>query len=205
MIPITKEDFLSELERLLPNTINKKEIVQEWENHINEALFEYPEAIVIKKLGNPADIACEYQSITPVQKSWIVPFYIGCNALFFIFGSLLTLAYHMTNHPIAKTVWLSLVQIAPAIMGGYLLFWVFLGFEIGRTYGVKGSKLLTKTVLLSMLPNVILMILTLYQWIPIDLFTPLLTPMFVVLCVLFTFLLYPICCLAYRAGISRSI
>jgi hypothetical protein len=203
--PTTKDEFLSQLEQLLPSSVNKKEIIREWELHIDEALEESPEAHVIEKLGHPAFIAQEYREITPVQKSWIVPFYIGCNALFFIFGSLLTLAYHMTDHLIAKFVWESLIQVAPVIIGGYLLFWVFLGFEIGRTYGVRGRKILTKTVLFSMLPNITLMVLTLYKWIPTDLFSPLLTPLFVLLCVIFTFLVYPICRLAYRVGISRSL
>jgi hypothetical protein len=205
MTPTTKKEFLSELDRLLPATVNKREIVREWDLHINEALEESDESEVIMNLGDPADIAKEYRNNTPIQKNWIIPFYIGCNALFFITGSLLTLAYHMTDHVIATLIWETLVMIAPGIIAGYLLFWVFLGFEIGRTYGMKGRKLLTKTVLLSMLPNVLLMVLTLYEWIPTNLFSPLLTPMFVLICVIFTFLLYPICRLAYRVGISRSL
>jgi hypothetical protein len=205
MTPTTKDEFLIQLEQLLPNSLNKKEIVREWELHINEALEESPEAYVIEKLGHPANIAEEYRDISPVQKAWIIPFYIGCNALFFIFGSLLTLAYRITEHPIAESIWESLVQVAPVIIGGYLLFWVFLGYEIGKTYGVRGRRLLTKTVLLSMLPNITLMFLTLYKWIPTDLFSPLLTPAFVLICVIFTFLVYPICRLAYRVGITRSL
>jgi uncharacterized membrane protein len=205
MTPKTKNEFLTELERRLPRTINKAEILKEWELHFEEALTEYPEEVVLNRIGDPAEIANAYREITPVHKNWIVPFFIGCNSLFFIIGSLLTLAYHVTDFPFAQIVWSRLVSVAPFIMGGYLLFWVFLGFEIGKSYGVKGNKLLTKTVLLSMLPNVTLMVLTLYKWIPTEVFSPLLTPMFVILCILFTFLVYPISCLAYKMGLSRSL
>lgn len=207
MTPVTKENFLIELETHLPHGVNKKDILREWEMHIYDAIIESgrSEEEIIADFGSPSDIAKEYESNTPVQKNWIVPFYIGCNALFFIVGALITLAYHLTNHPVVETIWNTLIGYAPAIIGGYLLFWIFLGFEIGRTYGVRGSKLLSKTVFLSMLPNVLMMVLTLYKWIPTEVFEPLLTPVFVLVCVIFTFLLYPICRIAYRVGISRSL
>ncbi|WP_456279327.1 HAAS signaling domain-containing protein [Bacillus sp. AK128] len=201
----TKKEFLQELEKSLPSSVNKVEILTEWEIHIEEAIREETEETVIRRFGDPTDIAKAYRKNTALQKEWVVPFFLGINSLFFIVGSLLTLAYHVTDLKIADLVWNRLVEVAPVIMGGYLLFWIFLGFEIGRSYGLKGSGLLTKTVLLSMIPNLLLMMLTLYNWIPTDIFSPLLTPMFVIVCVLFTLLVYPICCLAYRLGISRSL
>jgi hypothetical protein len=204
MTPKTKNEFLIELERRLPHTVNKAEILQEWELHFEEALTENPEEVVLNRIGDPTEIANAYRQNTPVQKNWIVPFFVGCNSLFFIIGSLLTLAYHVTDFPFAQIAWSRLVSVAPVIMAGYLLFWVFLGFQIGKSYGVKGNKL-TKTVLLSMLPNVILMVLTLYKWIPTEVFSPLLTPMFVTVCVFLTLLVYPISCLAYKMGLSRSL
>ncbi|KAA0549948.1 hypothetical protein FZW96_00950 [Bacillus sp. BGMRC 2118] len=207
MTRMTKETFLKELKAQLPMNVNKEDIIREWELHIYDAVSELDcsEEEVIENLGDPKEIAEAYGYNTPVQKNWVVPFYIGCNALFYIAGSLITLAYHTTEHPIVESIWNTLIGYAPAIIGGYLLFWIFLGFEIGRTYGVRGSRVLSKTVLISMLPNIILMMLTLYKWIPIELFETLLTPMFVLICVVLNFLLYPICRIAYRVGISRSL
>ncbi len=202
---ITKEEYLTELKRLLPNTINKTDVLKEWAQHFDDAMVDNPIETVIERLGNPAEIAIAYLENTPMHKNWIAPFFIGCNGLFFILGALITLAYKITNHPIAQIIWNSLVSVAPVIMGGYLLFWVYLGFEIGRTYGVKGTKLLSKTVLLSILPNVILMLLTLFNWIPAETFSPLLSPMFVFFCVIFTFLVYPISRIAFKVGLSRSL
>ncbi|MBM6619577.1 HAAS signaling domain-containing protein [Bacillus suaedaesalsae] len=207
MTPMTKENFLKELKAHLPYNVDKQDIIREWEMHIYDASkeSECSEEEVIVSFGEPKEIAKAYGNNTPVQKNWVVPFYIGCNALFYIVGSLVTLAYHTTEHPIVESIWNTLIGYAPAIIGGYLLFWIFLGFEIGRTYGVRGSRVLSKTVLFCMLPNVILMVLTLYKWIPIELFESLLSPMFVLVCVILNFLLYPICRIAYRVGISRSL
>ncbi|MFZ3589922.1 HAAS signaling domain-containing protein [Bacillus sp. DJP31] len=205
MTPKTKEEYLTQLERMLPSTINKKEVLQEWDIHFDDAMEEYSIETVIGRLGKPVEIAAAYRESIPIHKNWIAPFYIGCNSLFFILGSLITIAYKMTDHPLAQTIWHSLVTVAPVIMGGYLLFWVYLGYEIGRTYGVKGYGLLTKTVLLTILPNILLMLLTLFNWIPAETFSPLLTPIFVFFCILFTFLVYPISRLAFKAGLSRSL
>jgi uncharacterized membrane protein len=112
----TKKSFIQELERSLPSTINKTEIVKEWEQHIDEALQgESEELVISRRLGDPVEIAHAYK-INTAQMEWVIPFFIGSNCLFFIFGSLLTLAYHVTDFAFADLIWLNLVEVAPLII-----------------------------------------------------------------------------------------
>jgi hypothetical protein len=87
----------------------------------------------------------------------------------------------------------------------YLFFWALLGYEIGRGFGHGGRTLLKKTFLLSLIPNILLMVLTVFEIIPHSWFAPLLTKTFIIACILFTIILYPISVIGYRWGKKASI
>lgn len=80
------------------------------------------------------------------------------------------------------------------------VFWALLGYEIGKGFGHNGRVLLNKTFLLSLIPNLILMVLTVFQIIPHSWFAPLLTKTFIIACIIFTIILYPISWIGYRWG-----
>lgn len=201
-----KDVFLKTLESALPNTLDKKSIIQEYGSHIEEKILEgIPEATVIEQLGDPKLIAAAYKESTSVSRNFVQKNFAFCNTIFFVIGVLLTICYHFYEWPIFTSTWQMLSSIPFVIMICYTAFWVLLGFEVGKEYGLRGEKLLSRTVFISSIPNVLLMFLTLFEIIPVLWFSPILTPTFVIICVLMTFLLYPISKLGYHMGVSRSI
>ncbi|MCM2533169.1 hypothetical protein NDK43_13145 [Neobacillus pocheonensis] len=102
-------------------------------------------------------------------------------------------------------IWSHLTSIPTLIALLYLFFWALLGYEIGKGFGHSGRRLLKKTFLLSLIPNILLMVLTVLRIIPHAWFDPLLTDQFVIACIIFTIILYPISWLGYRWGKKASI
>ncbi|MGA9227681.1 MAG: hypothetical protein WB217_15155, partial [Mesobacillus sp.] len=80
-----------------------------------------------------------------------------------------------------------------------------LGYEIGKGFGHRGRSLMKKTFILSILPNILLMNLTLFEVIPHGWFQPLLSSAFIIKCILLTALLYPICLAGYKWGKKASV
>ena len=137
-----------------------------------------------------------------VKTQWV---FILANLIFFVGGTILTLVHNLFDFPFIDMAWKSLTSIPAVIILLYLFFWALLGYEIGKGFGHKGRRLMKKTFILSILPNIILMNLTLFKLIPHDWFQPLLSPAFIFICILFTALLYPICWVGYRWGKKASI
>jgi hypothetical protein len=207
MIP-SKEQFLQVLEQSLPNTVNKAEIIREYELHIEEKLFDQPHLKideVLDQLGDPIVIAKQYVDFEPISKSFVSRNFVFCNFMFFFIGGLLTVCYHVFEDSILSDAWGLLAQIPLTIVVVYTVFWMVLGFEIGREYGLLGKQLFAKTFFISLVPNVLLMIMTLFQFIPTNWFQPILTPTFIAICVTMTFLIYPISKLFYYIGVYRSV
>ncbi|WP_174730439.1 HAAS signaling domain-containing protein [Mesobacillus harenae] len=210
----SKREYLEQLNKELRNHPGKQEIIQDYEHHISELMLELSrgqldEEEVIKQvlvqLGTPAEIAVSWQeelSVTPVKTQWL---FIIANLLFFIAGTLLTVIHNMVEWSWVDILWESLTSIPSLIIVMYLIFWALLGYEIGKSFGHGGRNLMQKTFVLSLLPNVVLMNLTLFNIIPHDWFYPLLNQHFIVKCVVFTLLLYPVCWAGYRWGKYESV
>ncbi|PFP25723.1 hypothetical protein COJ96_18340 [Bacillus sp. AFS073361] len=207
-----KNRFLNELAKGLGDHLDKEEILREYESHIDEILFELGVQDVdivydsiVSRLGTSEEIIQIWRdefSVTPSNMKWL---FILLNVLFFGGGSLLTLAHNVYQWKWLTAAWNHLTAIPTLIAILYLFFWALLGYEIGKGFGHNGRVLLNKTFLLSLIPNLILMILTVFQIIPHSWFAPLLTKTFIFACILFTIILYPISWIGYQWGRKASV
>ncbi|RSD29225.1 HAAS signaling domain-containing protein [Mesobacillus subterraneus] len=209
-----KNEFLRLLGHELGKHPEKEQILAEYENHLAEMLselncddMEEKETMteLYSRLGSPEEIAASWKeelSVTPRKTQWL---FIIANLVFFAGGSILTLLHNLYDIRLIDMVWRSLTSIPALIIMLYLIFWALLGYEIGKGFGHKGRKLMRRTFVLSILPNIILMNLTLFKLIPHGWFQPLLSPSFIMICILFTALLYPICWAGYRWGKRASV
>jgi hypothetical protein len=208
----SKNRFLQDLANKLGNHPEKDEILQEYEMHIEDILselFEDEEQVrfekMVTRLGDPDEIAQMWKdelSVTPSNMKWL---FILLNIVFFAFGSLLTLFHNLYQWDWLSSIWSHLTAIPTLIAFVYLFFWALLGYEIGKGFGHKGKALLKRTFLISLIPNLLLMILTIFHIIPHSWFAPLLTNQFIIACILFTIILYPVCWIGYRWGKKSSI
>jgi len=207
-----KNRFLNELSKGLGNQLDRDEILREYESHIDEILIESGSLeedtvyeMIVSRLGSPEEIIKIWReefSVTPSNMKWL---FILLNILFFGGGSLLTLAHNVYQWKWITAAWNHLTAIPTLIAILYLFFWALLGYEIGKGFGHNGRVLLNKTFLLSLIPNLILMVLTVFQIIPHSWFAPLLTKTFIIACIIFTIILYPISWIGYRWGRKASV
>lgn len=208
-----KNKFLKELAKGLGNYEGKESILQEYEAHLDELLAEFMDVEnereiqeqIMSRLGSPDEIASMWRaelSVTPSKMKWL---FFLLNIVFFTGGSVLTLIHNLYQWDWLSGVWLHLTAIPIIIAFIYMFFWALLGYEIGKGFGHKGKRLLKKTFLLSLIPNLVLMILTVFQIIPHNWFEPLLSREFIFTCIIFTIFLYPISLIGYRWGKKASI
>lgn len=208
-----KDEFLRELGQCLVNHEEKELILKEYDAHLNELLVDLNNLEdkselrdqILLRFGTPEEIAAMWKeelSVTPSNMKWL---FIAINILFFAGGAVLTLAHNLLTWSWLKSLWSQLTSFPILIALIYMLFWGLLGYEIGRGFGHKGRKLLKRTFFLALIPNIILMILTVFRIIPHEWFNPLLTETFIVICILMTLLLYPVCLISYRWGKKASV
>jgi hypothetical protein len=208
-----KSEFLHSLEDALRHHKEKESILAEYEMHLDELLLslyqiEDEEEIrrkVYSKFGAPDEIARMWKeelSFTPSHMKWL---FIAVNILFFVGGAMLTFAHNMFDWSWLSSVWSHLTAIPIIIAFSYMFFWALLGYEIGKGFGHKGKAVMKKTFILALIPNLTLMVLTVFHIIPRQWFHPLLTETFIVLCIVLTILLYPLCMISYRWGKKASI
>ncbi|SHF70904.1 HAAS signaling domain-containing protein [Ornithinibacillus halophilus] len=205
------QQFLHELAKEIGEHPEKEMILQEYEVHIMDLMVEeeipsdqlYTE--IINRLGSPEELATVWKqetSITPKKTQWL---FVFLNVALFIGGGLLTFGYNYFEWKWMDILWQGLTNISLVIICIYILFWGLLGYEIGKEFGYGGRKLLIKTFLISVLPNLVLMYLIVFKQIPREWFGPLLNAPFIVTCIILTAVLYPVSWLGYRWGRKRSI
>ncbi|WP_251554124.1 DUF1700 domain-containing protein [Neobacillus muris] len=208
-----KSKFLKELAKGLGNHQEKDSILREYEIHIDEIFMESQDCTneeelmerILSRLGSPDEIAQMWKeelSVTPSNMKWL---FILLNIIFFCGGSLFTLVHNLYKWEWLTKLWNYVTAIPTLIAFLYLFFWALLGYEIGRGFGHGGRRLLRTTFLLSLIPNLVLMVLTVFEIIPHGWFAPLLTRTFIIACILFTVVLYPVSWLGYRWGRKASI
>jgi len=208
-----KSKYLDELNKALGSYQDKESILLEYESHIDEILLESSDCLngeklmerIVARLGSPneiADIWKEELSVTPSNMKWL---FIFLNIFFFGGGSLLTLAHNIYRWEWLTSIWGHLTAVPALIAILYMFFWALLGYEIGKGFGPGGRTLLRKTFLLSLIPNLILMFLTVFEIIPHAWFAPLLTKTFIIACVIFTIILYPVSWIGFMWGRKASI
>ncbi|MEQ2529335.1 hypothetical protein EKG37_16870 [Robertmurraya yapensis] len=210
---LLKNEFLNELARQLGNHPEKESILMEYDAHLDELLISFYGQVeesdmreqVYSRFGTPGEIAAMWKeelSVTPSNMKWL---FIAVNILFFGGGGALTLAHNLLDWSWLTSLWDQLTSVPILIALIYMFFWALLGYEIGKGFGHKGKRLLRNTFLLALIPNLSLMILTVFKIIPHEWFRPLLTETFIMLCILFTILLYPVCLISYKWGKKASI
>ncbi|MRG87298.1 HAAS signaling domain-containing protein [Salinibacillus xinjiangensis] len=200
----SKQDYLKQLSKQLGTHPEKKQIINEYDVHISEMMHEITTEeymkVVVDRLGTPeeiADIWKEELSVTPNKTKWL---FVLVNIVLFTSGAILTAVYNVFEWNMVEMVWSHLTDIPALIMMIYMLFWALLGYEIGKEFGHGGRTLLKKTFILSLIPNLTLMSLTVFQLIPYEWFQPLLNTKFIIACIVATGFLYPICLVGYKWG-----
>lgn len=205
------QQFFQELDREIGQHPDKQKIMADYELHVYELVQEesvdtnhmYDE--IVSRLGSPHEIARIWKqdaTITPRKTQWL---FVLVNSGFFVGGSLLTLSYNVFQWSWIDLIWVRLTGIPAIIMIAYILFWGLLGYEIGKEFGHGGRKLLRKTFIFSVVPNLVLMYLTIFRVIPNEWFQPLLSVPFIVACIISTGILYPVSWLGYRWGRKVSV
>ncbi|MDP4170246.1 MAG: hypothetical protein Q8906_06510 [Bacillota bacterium] len=208
-----KNKFLEELALGLGSHEEKETILQEYGSHIDDLMVELmkcetEESVreqLVARLGSPEEIALLWKEELSVTPSKMKLLFLMLNIIFFIGGSLLTLAHNLFQWHWLSVLWGHLTAIPTIIAFLYMFFWALLGYEIGKGFGHQGRKMLKKTFLLSLAPNLLLMVLTVFHIIPHRWFAPLLTNEFIIACILFTISLYPISWIGYRWGRKVSV
>ena len=208
-----KSEFLAKLAQALGNHQEKESILMEYDAHLDELLVELYELKdecqardqIYLRFGTPEEIASMWKeelSVTPSRMKWL---FILVNILLFGGGAFLTLAHNLFDWSWLTSLWNQLTSIPILIALMYMFFWALLGYEIGRGFGYKGKKIMNRTFFLALIPNLILMILTVFRIIPHEWFDPLLTKTFMGICIFLTILLYPVCLMCYRWGKKASV
>jgi hypothetical protein len=182
-----------------------EELSQEFEQEMNQAESPSFKEWLVERLGTPQEISQIWKdelSVTPRKTQWL---FIAVNFSFFICGVGLTLIYKQFDWVWAKSLWGILTSVPALLMGLYMVFWSILGYEIGKAFGHGGRRLLFKTFWIALIPNFILMYLTVFHVIPFNWFEPLLNTAFIMACIASTVCLYPICWMGYRWGKKGSV
>ncbi|OZU87420.1 hypothetical protein CIL03_16505 [Virgibacillus indicus] len=208
---VGEQRFLRELDKEIGKHPDKVNIMADYELHVYELLNEasvdeeniYTE--LVSRLGSPIEIAQMWKqekSITPRKTQWL---FVIINICLFLGGIVLTVSYNMFQWAWVELLWEGLTEATSIIIVVYILFWGLLGYEIGKEFGDGGYRLLRKTFLLSIIPNLILMYLTIFKLIPFDWFQPLLSVPFIIICIIGTGFLYPVSWLGFKWGRKASV
>jgi hypothetical protein len=208
-----KNEFLTDLSKGLGDHPDKQSILTEYDAHLDEllvGLYHLEDETDIRshvysRFGTPEEIAAMWKeelSVTPSNMKWL---FILVNILFFAGGGALTLAHNLLDWNWLTNLWFKLTSFPILIAFVYMLFWALLGYEIGRGFGHKGKRIMTRTFILALIPNLTLLVLTVFHIIPHEWFYPLLKETFIGICILLTILLYPLCLISYRWGKKASV
>ena len=206
-----KGRFLIQLEKELKNHPNAKDILKEYEAHYDLKLRdlillgygrEKAEEIVLEQLGTPETIASQFH-YKKIDKKLLSNVAISCNYLLFFIGILLTISYIYEFQDL-NLLWHSLVHNKWIVLSFYFILWIVLGYAIGRLYGFNGRNTLNNVLKIALVPNVLLMLLVLYFGTFQAIFQQILTPIFLISCVVVTLLFYPISKLSFKYGITKG-
>ncbi|OIJ15568.1 hypothetical protein BKP35_00810 [Anaerobacillus arseniciselenatis] len=205
----TTDEYLVALQKNLKKHPGQEDILLEYESFIYDKLQDYmksgytkqqAEAIVVQELPCPEDLAKYYKSFIPPKFKQIMLFSFIVNFIFFIIGGIITFLYHQFSNPTVIILWSYLIEMQWVILFLYSAFVVSIGFLIGKEFGSRFNRYIKKILFLTFSPNILFMIMVLYSWVPQKLFEPMLTPAFLMFCVILTLLYYPLSKVAYKIG-----
>lgn len=206
------DNFIFVLGNELATHPKKDEIIAEYCAHVHlkvndliiagydeEQAFE----IAVQELGDPKKLAFYFNKNTESRKGSPLRSTIIVNYFFFLLGLLITMGF-LVKIPALNFIWIQLIEKKYLVLTGYLIFWLGSSYVAGIKHGLNEEKLINKALLLSLLPNFILMTLVLYvnkfqEW-----FHPFIHPAFIIPCVVLTFLFFPVSKWCFKAGMLRG-
>ncbi|PKR83364.1 HAAS signaling domain-containing protein [Heyndrickxia camelliae] len=188
------EDILNEISTHMEDGIKDKMLVGKSEKAATEE--------VLFELGNPLVLGKNFMQ--PARSRTMI-YLILLNWAFFVCGICLTLSHQLSDWAIVKDTWNYLSHKSNFILLLYSMYWVYVGYTIGKQYGPNGKKMVNKTMMWASIPNMLLMIITLFNVIPGEMFSPFLNPVFIAVCVLVTVLFFPLSKLAFKIGITYGL
>src|SRR5690625_884168 len=206
-----QQKFLRELEKEIESHPDCEDILAEYEVHMYELLQEIPVderymyEELVSRLGTPQEIAKVWKQetgVTPKKTQWL---FVFINIAIFIGGTLLTIIYNYFQWNWIEQLWSGLTEVSIVLMFIYTLFWGLLGYEIGKEFGHRGYRLLKRTFIISIIPNLLLMYLVVFKIFPYQWFGSLLNIHFILLCIAFTVILYPVSMVGYHWGKKVSV
>ncbi|MEG7334590.1 permease prefix domain 1-containing protein [Bacillus sp. 0102A] len=195
-----KETYLSEIKNGLIGFPEGETIIEEIESHIEHHLLHSLQEgkseaeamqILLQTFGTPADIVSSFKKEQPVTFRVFLVFHLFCNSALFAVGIAITTMHVWLESPIVQAVWKGISVSVWLILAAYIMYWVLIGYQGGREFGKRGEKLVLQTIRISIVPNIIFMLVFLFNVIPASLFQSFLTPWFVGICACAT-LLFPL-------------
>ncbi|MGE8203471.1 permease prefix domain 1-containing protein [Heyndrickxia sp. NPDC080065] len=208
-----KVEYIDNVKVALDNHPDAVGICNEISSHIEEGVKERmllgvseKQALeeVLDSMGDPIELGKGFCTTSNSKQNTPIHF-ILINWCFFIGGFFIAISNQASLFPILSNVWTFLVHMSEYILLLYLLYWFYIGYFIGKQYGPKGKRLVRKTLIVALIPNVALMVAVLFEFYPEGFFSPLLNPMFLFFCVLSTLCFYPISKVAYKFGIVNGL
>ncbi|AYK65733.1 MULTISPECIES: permease prefix domain 1-containing protein [Bacillus] len=197
---MNKETYVSEIKSGLKGLPEGEAMIEEIESHIEHHLFcsfqegkseEEAMQTLLQAFGTPTDIVSSFKKIQPVTFRAFLMFHLFCNSALFAVGIAITIMHVWLESPFVQAVWKGISVSVWLILAAYMIYWVLIGYQGVKEFGKRGEKLVLHTILISMVPNVIFMLVFLFNVIPAALFQSLLTPWFVGTCA-FATLLFPL-------------
>ncbi|KHF41684.1 hypothetical protein [Halalkalibacter okhensis] len=207
-----KEDFLLQLEKELERHPRRDEIILEFDDYIEQKLTELlltgvnetnAYQMIMKEIGQPEQLALQFNEKNLVP-SMVQKYSILVNYSLFMLGILITILYYFFGSSFMELLWNSLVSQKWMILSLYMFLWSYLGFLIGKNYGYTGEPFIRNILKLLLVPNFLFMILVLYMEPLQKWFSPFITPTFITVCIIVTFLFYPISKASFKLGIIKG-
>ncbi|CEH30887.1 hypothetical protein AM501_27975 [Aneurinibacillus migulanus] len=207
----TKEEFLSVLRAHLPKHVDADAIIEEFACHIDEACTarladtedesdEEALQYVLHQLGSPAAIASQYRGVSSFSFLKCHMLLICANSLFFLMGIWLLYDKESSSTAGEHIIWQVAVQYKEWMLLLYASFWLLAGLYLGRRYGFRIYKWIRTIMWKPLLLNYAFMLGVLFQIIPWQWFSGLLTIPFVFVCIVATLSFSRIAALGCRWG-----
>lgn len=197
--------YINELQTELSDQKDYQAIVADYEAHIYEMLqHEHipPNEVyetLVEQLGSPTAVAKIWRQetgITPRKTQWL---FVLLNIAIFVGGTVLLICLHLFGWKWLIHVWDTVANIPIFIFGLYAIFWSLLGYEMGKEFGHRGKRLLQRTFVIAIIPNMLFMYIILSHLLQIKTLM-----MFMVICTL-TSMLYPVTFFGYYWGRKVSV
>lgn len=207
------QSYLDQLAGELGQLPNKEEILLEYEEYIELRYQEFllsarsqseAENELLMELGEPKEIAENYL-VGHSQQVNIPKVMIYFNYSLFLIGACLTVLYYTHAYLAVELIWEQMVTFKWGLLCGYAFLLALMFFVHGRLVGFKQWRKSRRFMVLALLPNYLLMIVVLLTDLFQSWFHPLLNPAFLLVCVVATFIFYPLNQLAVRYGVIHSI